>query len=62
MALFNILIPTKQHEIHLIRNISCDCSTKIKSSNLTNLPEDGKLINIDLITMEKVSVKFITKE
>ncbi|XP_025413423.1 uncharacterized protein LOC112685696, partial [Sipha flava] len=50
---FNILIPTKQHEIHLIRNISCDCSAKIKNSDLKNLPEDDKVSNINLITMEK---------
>jgi hypothetical protein len=62
MALFNILIPTKQHEIHLIRNISCDCSAKIKNSDLKNLPEDDKVSNINLITMEKVSVKFTVKE
>lgn len=62
MAMLNILIPTKQHEIHLTQNISCDCSAKIKSSNFKNLLENDKIANINLITMEKVSVKFVTNE
>lgn len=62
MALFNILIPTKQHEIHLTQNILCDCPAKIKSSNFTNLLEDDIIANINLITLEKVSVKFFIKE
>ncbi|XP_027844257.2 uncharacterized protein LOC114124989 [Aphis gossypii] len=32
-ALFNILIPTKQHELHLSQQIACDCSIKTKQPN-----------------------------
>ncbi|XP_060841363.1 uncharacterized protein LOC132922064 isoform X2 [Rhopalosiphum padi] len=35
-ALFNILIPTKQHELHLSQQIACDCSIKTKQPNLPN--------------------------
>lgn len=53
-ALFNILIPTKQHEIHLSQQIVCDCSIKTSdktyNKSLTNHPKH----NLG-ITMEKVS-------
>jgi len=55
-ALFNILIPTKQHEIHLTQKIACDCSIKTKPNDNTNNKQslDRPKYNLS-ITMEKVS-------
>lgn len=63
-ALFNILIPTEQHEIHLSRHVTCDCSTKYKYPNFTKQSNDNihvnKSIKITLsISMEKVSTKLL---
>ncbi|CAI6347397.1 unnamed protein product [Macrosiphum euphorbiae] len=54
-ALFNIVIPTKQHEIHLSQQIACDCSIKTKLPNdSTNnkQPLDRPKYSLS-ITMEK---------
>lgn len=56
-ALFNILIPTKQHEIHLSQQIACDCSikSKLQNDNTHNKqPADCPRYSLS-ITMEKVS-------
>lgn len=67
-ALFNILIPTKQHEVHLTQHIQCDCSTQTPKHhhNYQNKCDvnthDEKRSNINsTISMEKVSVMFILK-
>lgn len=59
-ALFNILIPTKQHEIHLTQKIACDCSIKTKPNHNTNNKQslDRPKYNLS-ITMEKVSTYLI---
>jgi len=55
-ALFNILIPTKQHEIHLSQKIACDCSIKTKPNYNTNNKQSLDHPKYSLsITMEKVS-------
>lgn len=61
-ALFNILIPTNQHEIHLSQCITCDCSTKTKRHNNKKTTYDDTIyddkrpdISSPIITMEKVS-------
>ncbi|XP_008183091.2 uncharacterized protein LOC100569357 isoform X3 [Acyrthosiphon pisum] len=54
-ALFNIVIPTKQHEIHLSQKIACDCSikTKLPNDNTNNKqPPDRPKYSLS-ITMEK---------
>lgn len=58
-AFFNILIPTKQHEIHLSQNITCDCSTNIKhlkKQSGDNTCYEKKANTYSSITMEKVSI------
>lgn len=61
-VLFNILIPTKQHELHLSQKIACDCSIKTKQPNDNTF--NKRLLNHpkhDLsITMEKVSTLILT--
>lgn len=58
--MFNILIPTEQHENHLYRHITCDCSTKTTNPSYTKQPDDTnneKIPNFHLsITMKKVSI------
>jgi len=57
VALFNILIPTKQHEIHLSQKVACDCSikTKLPNDNTNNIqPPDRSKYSLS-ITMKKVS-------
>lgn len=60
-ALFNILIPTEYHEMHLSQHILCDCSKQIpKHHSYTNqsdvnIYDDGRPNNNLLISMEKVS-------
>lgn len=50
-AFFNILIPTKHHEVHLSQRVTCDCSTKTKHPN-----KDAKTPFAHLsMSMEKVS-------
>jgi len=51
-ALFNILIPTEQHEVHLSQHAICNCSTTTKHLN-----NDGKIPNTTHfpISMKKVS-------
>lgn len=63
-ALFNILIPTEQHEIHLSQHVTCDCSTTHKYPNSKKQSNDNIHIQKSLrftlsISMEKVSTKFI---
>lgn len=56
-ALFNILIPTKQHELHLSQQIACDCSIKTKQPNDNTFNKrslNHPKLNLS-ITMEKVS-------
>lgn len=61
-ALFNILIPTEQHELHLSRHVTCDCSTKnkVQHSNV-NIHVKKSLKFTPSISMEKVSTKFFIK-
>jgi len=55
-ALFNILIPTKQHEIHLTQKITCNCSIKTIPNDNTNNKQSLDRPKYSLsITMEKVS-------
>lgn len=61
-ALFNILIPTKQHEVHLTQHIPCDCSTQNPkhNHNYQNQSDvnihDERRSNINKsISMERVS-------
>ncbi|XP_022161208.1 uncharacterized protein LOC111027236 isoform X2 [Myzus persicae] len=62
-ALFNILIPTKHHEIHLSQNIACDCSIKTKSNVNTNNKQSLDRPKYSLsITMEKVTFSIASNE
>jgi len=59
-ALFNIVIPTKQHEIHLSQQIACDCSIKTKlpkDDAYNKQPPDRPKYSLS-ITMEKVSTSW----
>lgn len=67
-ALFHILIPTEQHEIHLSpqHTLTCDCSTKAKHSNnkqsspSDNTSDEKKPIFQTSISMKKVSTNLMS--